>query len=100
MVPHSVSTMSCTSMSTFLCAVVEIRKVAVGQRIACALEKRSEYGAAGQGLADLDTVTRTNPLRSYPYRYRAAVMMDTLREREAIGELSRAIAFKVSSWLL
>ncbi|GAQ82116.1 ethylene overproducer1-like protein [Klebsormidium nitens] len=70
------------------------------QSNSCAFEKRSEYGAAGQGLADLDTVTRVNPLRSYPYRYRAAVMMDTLREREAIQELSRAIAFKVDVSLL
>lgn len=69
--------------------------IASAQSNACAYEKRSEYCEPNQGRADLDAATRLNPLRTYPYRYRAAVLMDTLREGEAVEELSRAISFKV-----
>ncbi|GMP48163.1 hypothetical protein CsSME_00015615 [Camellia sinensis var. sinensis] len=45
-------------------------------------------------------VTHLDPLRVYPYRYRAAVLMDNHKEKEAIPELSRAIAFKADLNLL
>ncbi|EPS57804.1 hypothetical protein M569_17012, partial [Genlisea aurea] len=63
-------------------------------------EKRSEYCERDQTKADLDTVTSLDPLRVYPYRYRAAVLMDSQKEKEAIAELSRAIAFKADLHLL
>ncbi|CAN1233018.1 ETO1-like protein 1 [Linum perenne] len=48
----------------------------------------------------LEMVTKLDPLRVYPYRYRAAVLMDSQKEEEAIAELSRAIAFKADLHLL
>lgn len=67
---------------------------------ASAYEKRSEYGDRELTKADLEMVTRLDPLRVYPYRYRAAVLMDNHKELEAIAELSRAIAFKADLHLL
>ncbi|XP_057422879.1 ETO1-like protein 1 isoform X1 [Lotus japonicus] len=67
---------------------------------ASAYEKRSEYGDREHTREDLETVTRLDPLRVYPYRYRAAVLMDNHKEEEAIAELSRAIAFKADLHLL
>ncbi|KAH1033798.1 hypothetical protein J1N35_045972 [Gossypium stocksii] len=43
---------------------------------------------------DLNVATRLDPLRTYPYRYRAAVLMDEQKDSEAIEEVSKAIAFK------
>ncbi|XP_061338126.1 ETO1-like protein 1 isoform X1 [Gastrolobium bilobum] len=67
---------------------------------ASAYEKRSEYCDRELAKADLEMVTRLDPLRVYPYRYRAAVLMDSHKEEEAIAELSRAIAFKADLHLL
>ncbi|XP_051118641.1 ETO1-like protein 1 [Andrographis paniculata] len=67
---------------------------------ASAYEKRSEYCDRELTKADLEMVTRLDPLRVYPYRYRAAVLMDNHKEKEAIAELSRAIAFKADLHLL
>lgn len=39
---------------------------------ASAYEKRSEYCEREQTMTDLQTVTQLDPLRVYPYRYRAA----------------------------
>ena len=39
---------------------------------ASSYEKRSEYGDRDLTKADLEMVTRLDPLRVYPYRYRAA----------------------------
>ncbi|KAL7198733.1 hypothetical protein ACSBR2_021102 [Camellia fascicularis] len=65
-----------------------------------AYEKRSEYSEREITKADLEMVTHLDPLRVYPYRYRAAVLMDNHKEKEAIAELSRAIAFKADLNLL
>lgn len=70
------------------------------QNNASAYEKRSEYCDRDQIKADLEMVTRLDPLRVYPYRYRAAVLMDSHKESEAIEELSRAISFKADLHLL
>lgn len=70
------------------------------QNNASAYEKRSEYCDRELTKADLEMVTRLDPLRVYPYRYRAAVLMDNHKETEAIAELSRAIAFKADLHLL
>ncbi|KAJ8899367.1 hypothetical protein K2173_018341 [Erythroxylum novogranatense] len=67
---------------------------------ASAYEKRSEYCDRDLTKADLEMVTKLDPLRVYPYRYRAAVLMDNHKEKEAIAELSRAIAFKADLHLL
>ncbi|XP_010535359.1 PREDICTED: ETO1-like protein 2 [Tarenaya hassleriana] len=61
---------------------------------ASAYEKRSEYCERDRAKEDLDMATSHDPLRTYPYRYRAAVMMDDQKEREAVEELSKAIAFR------
>ncbi|RRT84303.1 hypothetical protein GW17_00022676 [Ensete ventricosum] len=58
---------------------------------ASAYEKRSEYCEREHTKEDLQMVTKLDPLRVYPYRYRAA---------EAIAELTRAIAFKADLHLL
>ncbi|KAL2507761.1 ETO1-like protein 1 [Forsythia ovata] len=65
-----------------------------------AYEKRSEYCERELMKADLEMVTRLDPLRVYPYRYRAAVLMDNNKTKEAIAELSRAISFKADLHLL
>ncbi|KAF5189386.1 Eto1-like protein [Thalictrum thalictroides] len=70
------------------------------QNNASAYEKRSEYCERELTKADLEMVTQLDPLRVYPYRYRAAVSMDSHKEKEAITELSRAIAFKADLHLL
>ncbi|KAL6972415.1 ETO1-like protein 1 [Sarracenia purpurea var. burkii] len=67
---------------------------------ASAYEKRSEYCERELTKTDLEMVTRLDPLRIYPYRYRAAVLMDNHKEKEAIAELSKAIAFKADLHLL
>ncbi|OIW04381.1 hypothetical protein TanjilG_32573 [Lupinus angustifolius] len=61
---------------------------------ASAYEKRSEYCDREMAKGDLDIATQMDPLRTYPYRYRAAVMMDEQKETEAVEELTKAISFK------
>ncbi|CAK8542004.1 unnamed protein product [Lathyrus sativus] len=67
---------------------------------ASAYEKRSEYCDRDMAKSDLSLATQLDPLRTYPYRYRAAVLMDDHKEAEAIVELSRAINFKPELQLL
>ncbi|GMH30023.1 hypothetical protein Nepgr_031866 [Nepenthes gracilis] len=67
---------------------------------ASAYEKRSEYCDRDMAKKDLCMATQLDPLRTYPYRYRAAVLMDDHKEEEAISELSRAISFKPDLQLL
>ncbi|CAN0927849.1 Ethylene-overproduction protein 1 [Linum grandiflorum] len=67
---------------------------------ASAYEKRSEYCDQEMAKSDLLKATQLDPLRTYPYRYRAAVLMDNHKEAEAIAELTRAIAFKPDLQLL
>ncbi|XP_031271894.1 ethylene-overproduction protein 1 [Pistacia vera] len=61
---------------------------------ASAYEKRSEYCERETAMDDLKMATQLDPLRTYPYRYRAAVLMDDQKEAEAVEELSKALAFK------
>ncbi|KAG9151190.1 hypothetical protein Leryth_002765 [Lithospermum erythrorhizon] len=70
------------------------------QNKASAYEKRSEYCDRDLANNDLSMASQLDPLRTYPYRYRAAVLMDDQRETEAVEELSRAIAFKVDLQML
>ncbi|CAN8287304.1 unnamed protein product [Cochlearia groenlandica] len=70
------------------------------QNNASAFEKRSEYCDREMAKSDLSMATQLDPLRTYPYRYRAAVLMDDHKETEAIEELSKAIAFKPDLQLL
>ncbi|KAG5069191.1 hypothetical protein JHK85_001568 [Glycine max] len=67
---------------------------------ASAYEKRSEYCDRDMAKSDLSMASQLDPLRTYPYRYRAAVLMDDHKEAEAIEELSRAIDFKPDLQLL
>ncbi|KAL6138917.1 hypothetical protein ACLB2K_064196 [Fragaria x ananassa] len=67
---------------------------------ASAYEKRSEYCDRDMAKSDLSMATQLDPLRTYPYRYRAAVLMDDHKEAEAIEELSKVIAFKPDLQLL
>lgn len=64
------------------------------QNKASAYEKRSEYCDRDMANSDLSMASVLDPLRTYPYRYRAAVLMDDQRETEAVEELTRAISFK------
>lgn len=68
--------------------------IATAQHNASAYEKRSEYCDRDAAKRDLDTATELDPLRTYPYRYRAAVLMDDQREKEAVEELTKALSFK------
>ncbi|KAD3338490.1 hypothetical protein R6Q59_026743 [Mikania micrantha] len=65
-----------------------------GKNNASAYEKRSEYCDRDNAVNDLCMATQLDPLRTYPYRYRAAVLMDEQKETEAVEELTKAIAFK------
>ncbi|XP_002526653.2 ethylene-overproduction protein 1 [Ricinus communis] len=67
---------------------------------ASAYEKRSEYCDRDMAKGDLSMATQLDPLRTYPYRYRAAVLMDDHKEAEAVAELSKAIVFKPDLQLL
>lgn len=67
---------------------------------ASAYEKRSEYCDRDMAKNDLSLATQLDPLRTYPYRYRAAVLMDDHKEKEAIEELTKAISFKPDLQLL
>ncbi|KAK8933430.1 ETO1-like protein 1 [Platanthera zijinensis] len=83
------------------CAYEEMTKlIEKARNNASAYEKRSEYCDRELTKADLHMVTKLDPLRVYPYRYRAAVLMDSHKEGEAIAELTRAIAFKADLHLL
>ncbi|KAK3019357.1 hypothetical protein RJ639_003888 [Escallonia herrerae] len=64
------------------------------QNSASAYEKRSEYCDRDMASNDLSLATQLDPLRTYPYRYRAAVLMDDQKEAEAVEELNKAIAFR------
>jgi len=48
------------------------RLIEKAQNNASAYEKRSEYCDRELAKSDLEMVTRLDPLRVYPYRYRAA----------------------------
>ncbi|KAI3963544.1 hypothetical protein MKW92_025744 [Papaver armeniacum] len=61
---------------------------------ASAYEKRSEYCDLAMAKSDLTMATQLDPLRTYPYRYRAAILMDNNKETEAIAELTKIILFK------
>ncbi|PWZ55476.1 Ethylene-overproduction protein 1 [Zea mays] len=74
--------------------------VEIASHCASAYEKRSEYGEREAARSDLNMATLLDPTRTYPYRYRAAVLMDEGKEEEAIAELSGAIAFKPDLQLL
>ncbi|KAH0721808.1 ethylene-overproduction protein 1-like [Solanum tuberosum] len=67
---------------------------------ASAYEKRSEYCDRELAKSDLTMATKLDPLRTYPYRYKAAVLMDDHKESEAISELTKVIAFKPDLHLL
>jgi len=70
------------------------------QNNASAYEKRSEYCDRDMAKNDLSTATQLDPMRTYPYRYRAAVLMDDHKEADAIVELTKAISFKPDLQLL
>ena len=54
-------------------AYVEMTKlIEKAARNASAYEKRSEYCDRDMAKTDLDVATQLDPLRTYPYRYRAA----------------------------
>ncbi|CAI0426206.1 unnamed protein product [Linum tenue] len=70
---------------------------------ASAYEKRAEYCGPNEinmAKNDLVIATQLDPLRTHPYRWRAAVLMDDHKESEAIKELTRAIDFKPDLQLL
>ncbi|KAL3753546.1 hypothetical protein ACJRO7_000882 [Eucalyptus globulus] len=60
---------------------------------ASAFEKRSEYCDRDMARSDLTMATQLDPVRTYPYRYRAAILMDDHKEGEAVQELTKAINF-------
>ncbi|XP_065882272.1 ethylene-overproduction protein 1-like [Euphorbia lathyris] len=70
------------------------------QNNASAYEKRSEYCDRETAKNDLNIATLLDPLRTYPYRYRAAVLMDDQKETEALEELTKAISFKPEMQML
>ncbi|KAI4302664.1 hypothetical protein MLD38_038385 [Melastoma candidum] len=63
-------------------------------------KKSYEYCDHDMAKNDLSMATQLDPLRTYPYIYRAAVLMDDHKEEEAIPEISRAILFNPDLQLL
>jgi tetratricopeptide (TPR) repeat protein len=55
-----------------------------------AFAERSKYSSVSV-QDDLDEATRLNPRLSYPYRLRAALLMDRQRDLDALKELDRAL---------
>lgn len=63
------------------------RLIEKAQNNASAYEKRSEYCDRELAKSDLEMVTRLDPLRVYPYRYRAA--------GSSLTQLVRSVCFLV-----
>ena len=55
-----------------------------------AFSERSKYSTQ-TAAEDLDVATRMNPRMSYPYRLRAALLMDRQRDLDALRELDKAL---------
>ncbi|EXB37965.1 Ethylene-overproduction protein 1 [Morus notabilis] len=70
------------------------------QNNASAYEKRSEYCDREMAKDDLDMATKLDPLRTYPYRYRAAVLMDDQKDNEAVEELTKPLNFRLDLQML
>lgn len=59
-------------------------------------QERSLYCSGKEKLIDLDTATELDPTLSYPYKYRAVLMMEESNIDSAIQEINRIIGFRVS----
>lgn len=70
-------------------------------------QERSLYCNGKEKMMDLNTATELDPTLSYPYKYRAILMLEENRAAAAITEIEKIIGFKVSTdclelraWLL
>lgn len=70
-------------------------------------QERSLYCNGKEKMMDLNTATELDPTLSYPYKYRAVLMLEENRAAAAITEIEKIIGFKVSTdclelraWLL
>lgn len=59
-------------------------------------QERSLYCSGKEKMMDLDTATELDPTLSYPYRYRAVLMMEESNIDAAVQEINRIIGFRVS----
>lgn len=60
-------------------------------------QERSLYSDGLEKFADLTKATELDPTLSYPYKYRAAALMDEQKVHAAITEINRILGFKVTS---
>ncbi|KAG5550640.1 hypothetical protein RHGRI_015553 [Rhododendron griersonianum] len=59
-------------------------------------QERSLYCSGKEKMMDLDTATELDPTLSYPFKYRAVLMMEESNIEAAIQEINRIIGFRVS----
>ncbi|KAI8557105.1 hypothetical protein RHMOL_Rhmol05G0309200 [Rhododendron molle] len=59
-------------------------------------QERSLYCSGKEKMMDLDTATESDPTLSYPFKYRAVLMMEEGNIEAAIQEINRIIGFRVS----
>lgn len=60
-------------------------------------QERALYCDGKEKQADLIKATELDPTLSYPYKYRAAALMDEQKVHAAITEINRVLGFKVTS---
>jgi tetratricopeptide (TPR) repeat protein len=60
-------------------------------------QERALYSDGNEKLADLTKATELDPTLAYPYKYRAAALMDEQKVQAAITEINRILGFKVTS---
>ncbi|KAH9673112.1 ethylene-overproduction protein 1 [Citrus sinensis] len=59
-------------------------------------QERSLYCSGKEKMMDLNTATELDPTLSYPYKYRAILLVEENKLAAAITEINRIIGFKVS----
>lgn len=59
-------------------------------------QERSLYCVGKEKMMDLNTATELDPTLSFPYKYRAVLLVQENRMGAAISELNKIIGFKVS----
>lgn len=60
-------------------------------------QERALYCEGEEKMADLKKATELDPTLSYPYKYRAAALMDEQKVHAAIAEINRVLGFKVTA---
>lgn len=60
-------------------------------------QERSLYCEGKEKMMDLDTATQLDPTLTYPYKYRAVLLLEENKTGAAISEINKIIRFKASA---